>query len=297
MNMDRDKKREQTKVDSGVIISGQEMATADIALFSRFVYLTFNKTEFSTEERNAFADLDRLRKLGFSHLTLEILNHRETFKQNFAAMFAATASEVMDALGDNTCESRIVNNWVTIAAAYRTLETVLDLPFTYAEILRIAVGGIKTQNGMTVSSNEIGMFWRQIGRAQQEGKFVIDCDYRIAYREEIKTNKSNVIFGSPRPVLFLNPDSWYSAYTYKAKESGVTCLPDSSLVYYLENSAEYYGIYAGMRFNNKQPNGQAMASTAKKRPLCFDYQALSTKYGLSIEVTMDPMEDDKPEPF
>lgn len=297
MNMDRDKKREQTKVDSGVIISGQEMATADIALFSRFVYLTFNKTEFTTEERNAFADLDRLRKLGFSHLTLEILNHRETFKQNFAAMFAATASEVMDALGDNTCESRIVNNWVTIAAAYRTLETVLDLPFTYAEILRIAVGGIKTQNGMTVSSNEIGMFWRQIGRAQQEGKFVIDCDYRIAYRDEIKTNKSDVFFGSPRPVLFLNPDSWYSAYTYKAKESGVTCLPDSSLVYYLENSAEYYGIYAGMRFNNKQPNGQAMASTAKKRPLCFDYQALSTKYGLSIEVTIDPIEDDKHEQF
>ena len=52
MNMDRDKKREQTKVDSGVIISGQEMATADIALFSRFVYLTFNKTEFTTAETN-----------------------------------------------------------------------------------------------------------------------------------------------------------------------------------------------------------------------------------------------------
>lgn len=296
MNMDRDKKRELTKVDSGVIVSGQEMATADIALFSRFVYLTFNKTEFTTEERNAFADLDRLRKLGFTHLSLEILNHRETFKQHFATMYAATASEVMDALGDSTCESRIINNWVTVAAAYRTLETLLDMPFTYADILKIAVGGIRTQNGMTVSSNEIGMFWRQIGRAQQEGKFVIDCDYRIDYRNEIKTNKSNIIFRSPKPMLFLNPDSWYSAYTYKAKESGVTCLPDSSLVYYLENSPEYYGVYAGMRFNNKQPNGQAMASTAKKRPLCFDYLALSNKYGLSIEVTMDP-EESAPDQF
>ena len=297
MNMDRDKKREQTKVDSGVIISGQEMATADIALFSRFVYLTFNKTEFSTEERNAFADLDRLRKMGFSHLTLEILNHRETFKQNFAAMYAATASEVMDALGDTTSESRIVNNWVTIAAAYRTLETLLDMPFTYADILKSAIGGIKTQNSMTVSSNEIGMFWRQIGRAQQEGKFVIGCDYRIEHKPDIKTNKGSVFFGSPRQILFLNPDSWYSAYTFKAKESGVTCLPDSSLVYYLENSSEYYGIYAGMRFNNKQPNGQAMASTAKKRPLCFDYDALSVKYGLSIEVSMDPIEDENKDQF
>ena len=35
MNMDKDKKREVTRVDCGVILSGQEMATADIALFSR----------------------------------------------------------------------------------------------------------------------------------------------------------------------------------------------------------------------------------------------------------------------
>ena len=39
MNMDKDKKREVTRVNSGIILSGQEMATADIALFSRFIFL------------------------------------------------------------------------------------------------------------------------------------------------------------------------------------------------------------------------------------------------------------------
>jgi len=298
MNMDRDKKREQTKVDSGVIISGQEMATADIALFSRFIYLTFNKTEFTTSERNAFAELDRMRKMGFSHLTIEILNHRETFKQNFAAMYAATASEVTEAIKDNSCETRIVNNWVTVAAAYRALETLLDLPFSYADILKISVEHTKNQNALTTSSNEIGMFWRQIGRTQKEGKFVIDADYRILYKSEVKTNKGSMYFANPKPLLFLDPDAWYQAYTYKAKENGIQPLPDSSLVYYLENAPEYLGKYNNMRFTNKQPNGQLATGTTVKRPLCFDYDMLSNKYGLSIEVNnIDELDDKENEPF
>ena len=300
MNMDRDKKREQTKVDSGVIISGQEMATADIALFSRFVYLTFNRTEFTTDERNAFADLDRMRKMGFTHLTMEILNHRETFKQHFAAMYAATANEVMDQLGGATCESRIINNWVTVAAAFRCLETVLDLPFTYPEIFRICVESLRSQNSLTTSSNEIGMFWRQLGRTQKDGKFVIGADYRIEYKAEVKTDKGSIYFADPKPLLFLDPDSWYQAYTYKAKDNGITPLPDSSILYYLKNSPEYLGMYGKMRFSNKQANGQTLVGTTPKRPLVFDYQMLSDKYGLGIEVEPDELDkqtDDKPLPF
>lgn len=293
MNMDRDKRREQTRVDSGVIISGQEMATADIALFSRFVYLTFDKTKFTNEETRAFAELDTLRKMGFSHLTLQILNHRETFKQNFASMYVATESEICDQIGDSSSETRIVKNWVTLAAAYRTLETVLDLPFSYADIFKIAVEGIRRQNAVTTTSNEVGMFWRQIGRTQMEGKFTINADYRIEYRADVKTNKGSVYFATMKPVLFLNPDAWYQAYTYKAKDNGIVPLPDSSIVYYLENSPEYLGRYGVMRFANKLPNGQIGAGTTSKRPLCFDYAMLSNKFGLSIEVEMDDLDKEE----
>ena len=302
MNMDRDKKREQTRVDSGVIISGQEMATADIALFSRMIYLTFNHTEFTTAERNAFADLDRLRKAGFTHLTLEILNNREAFKQNFATMYAATANEVMEAVGDNTVETRTMNNWVTVAAAYRSIETLVDLPFTYADIFKVAVEGIRRQNAVTSTSNEIGMYWRQIGRTQMVGQFTIGCDYRIDYKADIKTNKGAMYFAMPRPVLFVNPDSWYAAYTYKAKENGIVCLPESSMIYYLKNSPEFLGVYPKMRFSNKLPNGQLAATTTGKAPLCFDYRMLAEKYGLAIEVEIDTDDDrslkkDENDPF
>jgi hypothetical protein len=41
MNMDLDKKKETTAVDAGIILPGQEMPTADIALFTRLIFLQF----------------------------------------------------------------------------------------------------------------------------------------------------------------------------------------------------------------------------------------------------------------
>lgn len=57
MNMDRDKKRETTAVDCGVILSGQEMPTIDIAIFSRLLFLTFNTSEFSVERSASLTTL------------------------------------------------------------------------------------------------------------------------------------------------------------------------------------------------------------------------------------------------
>ena len=51
------KKRETTAVDCGVIMSGQEMPTADIALFSRLIFLTFSKAQFSDAEKKRFEDM------------------------------------------------------------------------------------------------------------------------------------------------------------------------------------------------------------------------------------------------
>ena len=52
----------ETPVRSGVIISGQEMPTADIALFQRCIFLSFQKGVFSPEEMRRFAESRRYRR-------------------------------------------------------------------------------------------------------------------------------------------------------------------------------------------------------------------------------------------
>lgn len=299
MNMDRDKKREQTRVDSGVIISGQEMATADIALFSRFIYLTFNKTEFTTAESNAFAELDHLRKLGFTHLTLQILNQRETFKQNFAAMYNATSSDVMNKLGKEICESRIINNWTTVAAAFRTLENTLDIPFTYKELLDICVEGIKRQNKECKSNNEIASFWNVIAYLQQEGQLIMDSDFKIEYTSRLKTTKAQIEFDHIKSVLLLRRGKAFQLYKRFAKQCGENPLPEGSLKYYLENSKEFLGIKQSVRFKTsingrdvmrQDPMSQQMVPTSQiDMALCFDYEALAANHEITLEVeTMEP---------
>ena len=293
MNMDRDKKREQTRVDSGVIISGQEMATADIALFSRFIYLTFNKTEFTTAESNAFAELDHMRKLGFTHLTLQILNHRETFKQNFGAMYNATSSDIMNRLGKEICESRIINNWTTVAAAFRTLENSLDLPFTYKEVLDISVEGIKRQNKECKSNNEIAAFWNVIAYLQQEGQLIKDSDFKIEYRSTLKTTKAQFDFDHVKTILLLRRGKAFQLYKRFAKQCGENPLPEGSLKYYLENSKEFLGIKQSVRFktciNGREqmtmnPTTQQMTAVSQiDMALCFDYEQLSANQEITLE--------------
>ena len=299
MNMDRDKKREQTRVDSGVIISGQEMATADIALFSRFIYLTFNKTEFTTAESNAFAELDHLRKLGFTHLTLQILNQRETFRQNFAAMYNATSSDVMNKLGNEICESRIINNWTTVAAAFRTLENTLDIPFTYRELLDICVEGIKRQNKECKSNNEIASFWNVIAYLQQEGQLIMDSDFKIEYVSRLKTTKAQIEFDHIKSVLLLRRGKAFQLYKRFAKQCGENPLPEGSLKYYLENSKEFLGIKQSVRFKTsingrdimkQNPMTQQMVPTSQiDMALCFDYEQLAANHEITLEVeTFEP---------
>ena len=303
MNMDRDKKREQTRVDSGVIISGQEMATADIALFSRFVYLTFNKTEFTTAETNAFHELDRMRKLGFTHLTIEILNHRETFRQNFQPMYSATLTDVNEKLGKEQCESRIINNWVTIAAAYRTLENQLDLPFTYREILDISVKGILRQNAECKSNNEIAGFWNVVAFLQQEGNLIIDSDYKICYLDSITTDRmSNTIFAETKPILMLRRAKAFMLYKKHARQCGENPLPEGSLKYYLENSKGFLG-YKVTRYKSLINGQQQMVDDKKnmvkaaasqvERSMCFDYLTLKKAFDISLEVETDNEEENQ----
>lgn len=63
MNMDKDKKKEQARVDCGFILTGQEMPTADIALFTRLIYLTCERQHHSQEERERFTDLLQFRQM------------------------------------------------------------------------------------------------------------------------------------------------------------------------------------------------------------------------------------------
>lgn len=300
MNMDRDKKREITSVDCGVILSGQEMTTVDIALFSRLIYLTFNKTEFSSSEKQRFNELKELRKLGLSHLTLQLLRHRAKMEADYYNNYKQCMSELNEALRGEQIEDRIQRNWVIPLAAFRTLESSLDVPFSYKDVFNITVEGIKTQNNECKSNNELAGFWNMVSYLLQNGEIYIESDYRIDYMDKLKTNitRDQMEFKRPRPILQMRKNRIFMLYKKSAKQVGDTVLPTESLKFYLENSKEYLGMRNSVRFKNIQKgievqkevpiNGTSGASFQKTsqwdQAMCFDYELIEEHYNINLEI-------------
>ncbi|MEI6682676.1 MAG: DNA primase [Bacteroidota bacterium] len=149
MNMDKDKKKETTSVYVGNMVSGQEMTTADIALFSRMIYLWFNKVEFNEKEKAAFNDLKAIEKHGLTHITHQILQHRSKFTQHYRENYDLASDELGKMLNGMVIEDRIFRNWLVIIAAYRTLKEEINVPWGYDDLLKIAAGKIILQNKET----------------------------------------------------------------------------------------------------------------------------------------------------
>lgn len=302
MNMDRDKKREITSVDCGVILSGQEMTTVDIALFSRLVYLTFNKTEFSDEEKRAFDECKSIRDMGLSHLTLQLLRYRAKMEAEFTSNYKQCMTDLNERLKNEKIEDRIQRNWVIPLAAFHTLESVVDVPFSYKEMLDITVDGIIRQNQECKSNNELANFWNVVSYLLQDGEIFNESDYRIEYVKKFKSNviKNDMEFVRPRPILMMRKNRIFMLYKKFAKQVGDSALPPESLKYYLENSKEYLGNKNSVRFKNIQRGIEVTArvegaegrdefkkTTLVEQAMCFDYEMIMNSYNINLEIDTD----------
>lgn len=301
MNMDRDKKREITRVDAAVIVSGQEMATADIALFSRFIFLSYSKSEFSAEARERFAELMDIRKHGCSHLTLQILKYRAKFIQEFKDSFSFCKKDISSALADDGVEDRILFNWQVVLAAYHALREVIELPFDYNDIRAIVIQGIKAQNKETKSNNELANFWNIVSYFHQEGKIWSGCDFRIDREDRLKCSNRNseMVFSKTKRILYLRYSRIFQLYKMHGRQVNEVLIPPASLIYYLENSQAYLGkkrswrykvIINGVEQTEEQKDPITGFTKYKKKygfdqVMCFDYDLLNESYDVNLEDT------------
>jgi len=297
MNMDRDRKREVTKVSCGVIVSGQEMATADIALFSRFIFLSYSKSQFSQEAKEKFAQMSAIRKQGCSHLVLEILQCRAMFEAEFRGNYKEAFDDLIKAVGKSNVEDRIIRNWVIPLAALRTLQDALKLPFTYNDLLQVSINGILAQNGETLSNNELNIFWDIVSFLHQEGKIWLGGDYRIELENKIKcsNHRYEIEFPTPKKILYLRHTRIFQLYKMHGRFVNEALLPPASLQHYLENSDAYLGRKRSIRFKNivngmqtrkeiEQRGEKVLVGvTSVDQALVFDYDLLQQQFNLNLE--------------
>ena len=296
MNMDLDKKKETTAVDSGIILSGQEMATADIALFSRLIFLSFPKSDFSAEEKEAYQILKKVRTTGMTHLTLQILSYRNKVDTSFKEVYNATLQDVVEKLKDNPIEDRILLNWIGPLAVFRLLEQYIDVSISYKEMKKITIDGIKNQNSECRQNSELASFWNMVQYLVSEGEIIDGGDYKIEYVRNFKSSICTLQWLESRPVLLIQKTRVFMLYKKYGKAVGDTLLPEGSLKYYLENSKAYlgektarYDVYHKgiLQYvkNEKKVGGSLIKQTTTHRSYCFDYSKIVESFDVNFEKT------------
>ncbi len=247
MNMDKDKKKETSKVNQGIIVCGQQIATADIALFSRFIALGFSKTTFSFEEKMLYEELEQINKQGLTQITHQLLKHRETFKKSYSKTVDAVSDQFRELLGTTAIETRIFNNWLTVASAYATVSQIVELPFKYEAVIHIFVDMMVSQNKETSRNDDLGIFWKTVQYLISSNVLFQDGDYRVVYTDRIIRNykengewkKEEIVLPSAQNILYLSVSRVFGLYKAQALREGDKPLPDATVEYYLKHSPAF----------------------------------------------------------
>jgi len=302
MNMDKDKKKEMTAVDAGIILTGQEMPKADIALFSRVIFTAFAKSSFNDIEKRLFNELKTMEKDGLTHITNQIIGHREQFVSQYMANYDNAGRDLEQWIDKNSVEDRIWRNWLVIIAALKTIRNFVELPFSYEKAVETMSAMIVTQNKETLKDNEVNTFWDIFSFLVKDGQIEEEYDYRIMHVTRFKTNK--VDLERAMGVLVIDKTRVLQLYNKHCKTTGLKPLPLSTLKFYLQNSPEYLGekIFKLRRridhLQDKQSqkenssdymNPETLYRTISTRADCFHYDAL----GIDIENTYTPLDEEE----
>lgn len=297
-NQNTDGMAAQTIISTGIALCGQDKPTQDMALFTRVLFLAFSKTSFSKPERDAYEDLVAMCSLGNTHLTLEVLGHRALFEKNFANAYSLTKSELSKIVEGEKIHDRIFGNWIIPLAAFRTLESVLRLPFSYNDLLTVAVAGMRLQNETAQESSEMGDFWEALQGFHTQGRAIDKAHFRIKWHRTFRstTMKEDIVFPEATPVLYLNSAAVAGLFNGRGAANATANRSNwSTMLSYLRSHPSFLGLKQD-RFTillaNGTPdysfetvNGSQVKKLKVNRPkaLCFNYAMLKAEFGLNLE--------------
>ena len=258
---------------------------------------------------NTIYQLTAIRKMGVSHLTNEILSHRNTFESDFYNEYNFVCEDIAMGIQNNEVEDRIWRDWAVLLASYRCLLQCksLDLPWTYDEMKNIVIDGIRRQNSECAASNEMGIFWDMFEYMSEQGMIYKEGDYKIKYMDEIKTNIVERKFVKTTPILMIRPKKIILQYKKASKQTDEKAMSERSIRFYLQTSPGFLGKKKGSERFKEIINGEVMRKKKYEddpnswidlekfdNPFCFDYSVLKAKFDLNLETNESEIVDDRP---
>jgi hypothetical protein len=135
---------ESIPVLSSVFLTGNDYPDQE-ALITRVIWEEMNKKDFSDSERKDYEILSEMYRKGVSHLTVQILNHRQVFEDSFKQKFSQVYNEITHEMIAFNAQPRILQNISVLATTYELLKDVLQFPFGWQDIVEHYKKVVETQ--------------------------------------------------------------------------------------------------------------------------------------------------------
>lgn len=282
MNMDKDKKKETTHVDCAVMVSGQQMPTADEALFTRVLFTCFTKDTFTDAETRAFNRLRDIEHSGLTHITSGLMDHRDAVKNQFSGAYKKVMEQLNELAGQTVVQERLVKNWATIQAVYYVVSKFVDMPWSVDHTLDVVLKMMIRQSADVSKGNEVGTFWMAVEYMLAEKQIENNIDFVIisVFPGSSKAAEFGLTIDKPRDVLIIQHTRILPKYAVFGKSTGENTQKRDTIEYYLKNSPEFVSNVKSQRF--EMLDQEYKKKSVVRTGIAFDYELLRKNYHISL---------------
>ena len=233
-----DNRTKTTPVLSACILSGQEMPTAEPALFSRTILLQFVESKWQNDQLTRFNQLTELERNGLSSVTTDLLPHRKHIEDNFSDAFDVAVDEFNKIEGLQSLPDRLIKNCAIIYTVFKLMEKVLNLPFTSDHLRQLLVANIVSQNAIINTSDDMARFWKIVLYLFEQNEIAEDVDFKF------KGERLYMRFSRIHPL-------YLEYYRRLYNQRGID---ESSLMQYIKNDkSTFIESKGGVRFGLSAP--------------------------------------------
>ncbi|MNK53051.1 hypothetical protein D3C87_720020 [compost metagenome] len=215
---------ESTRIDSAIIVSGQEMPIIEEALFSRFLLLITKRFSRTEETRQNFLKLKEWEENGLSDITVHLMQYRGKVAQHFKAKYAEEQRTLAKAVNNADVDERFINNYASIIAMADLLRDEVHLPFTIVDFRELCKRTLLEQFFVLKGSDSIGKWWSIVEQ--------------LFNTREISENRHFIIEEGKLFIRIQDVFQHYAETMQKRKDAGV--LDEATLRNYLESDPKNF---------------------------------------------------------
>ena len=268
-------KNKRTQVHSTCILSGQELPTADPALFTRCISLAFAKTEYKQKQKEKADALYAMRgKL--THITANIFTLRPIIEEQFGERYKQNYAELRNHCQNQKVSTRMIENNAVLLSIFGCLQDKLKFPFDDLKLFNTLSDNLFRQNIQMGKENEVSVFWSIIE--------YLSVSREINYSEDYVIKAGHKEHGD-KMLLYLSFSKAFGLYLKNHRQQhNKQGLSKASLQHYLKSHHAFIDVKKSCRIGKK--NSSAFV---------FDYKKLGIHLANEplVDITEDDWEDAK----